>query len=40
MVQNGNHWVISGFTALPPAQTLIISGYIDLPTVPGSLGLG
>ncbi len=38
-VQNTNKWVITGFAAVPPASTIMINGYIDLPSTSGTLGL-
>lgn len=39
-VQNGNQWVITGFAPVLANTAITISGYIDLPTISGSLGLG
>lgn len=38
-VQTPNHWVITGFAPVPANTVITISGYIDLPTISGSLGL-
>jgi hypothetical protein len=39
-VQNTNHWVITSFLAVNNATTIIIKGYIDLPAVQGTIGVG
>jgi hypothetical protein len=39
-VQNGNHWVITSFQPVAAGTTIVIRGFIDLPSLSGSIGSG
>jgi len=39
-IQNTNHWVITSFQAVTAGSTIIIRGFIDLPSLSGTIGAG